>query len=53
MFVFGWCKFKCFVRISHYIDICTVAMNNIRNILAVSPNQIADILHFIACYLNK
>ena len=32
--------------ISHSIDIWTVAIKNIRNIHAVSINQIADILHF-------
>ena len=28
------------------IDICTVANKNIRNMHAVSTNQVADILHF-------
>ena len=32
--------------ISHSIDTCTVAIKNIRNMHAVSINQIADILHF-------
>ena len=32
--------------VSHSIDICTVAIKNIRNMHAVSTNQIADILHF-------
>ena len=31
--------------ISHSIDISTVAIKNIRNMHAVSTNQIADILH--------
>ena len=30
----------------HFHDICTVAIKNIRNMHAVSINQIADILHF-------
>ena len=52
MYVLGWYKFKCFVYptslscVSHSIDICTVAIQNIRNMHAVSTNQIADILHF-------
>ena len=52
MHVLGYYKFKCFVyptslsRVSHSIDICTVAIENIRNMQAVSTNQIADILHF-------
>ena len=29
-----------------FIDICMVAIKNIRNMHAVSTNQIADILHF-------
>ena len=32
--------------VSYSIDICTVAIKNIRNMHAVSTNQIADILHF-------
>ena len=32
--------------ISHSIDICTGAIKNIRNVQAVSTNQITDILHF-------
>ena len=45
-------KFKCFVDpaslscVSHSVDICTVAIKNIRNMYAFSANQIADILHF-------
>ena len=31
---------------SHLIDICTVAIKNIRNMHAVSTNQITDSLHF-------
>ena len=31
---------------SHSIDICTVPIKNIKNMHAVSTNQIADILHF-------
>ena len=52
MYVLGYYKFKCFVYpaslscVSHSIDICTVAIKNIRNMRAVSTNQIADILHF-------
>ena len=30
----------------HSIDICTVVIKNIKNIHAVSTNQIADILHY-------
>ena len=33
-------------RVSNSIDICTVAIKNIRNMHAVSTNQNADILHF-------
>ena len=52
MYVLGLYKFKCFVYpsslpcISHSIDVCTVVNKNIRNMHAVSTNQIADILHF-------
>ena len=52
MSVLGQYKFKCLVHpaslscVSHSIDICTVAIKNIRNMHAVSTNQIADILHF-------
>ena len=52
MYVLGWYKFKCFVYpaslscVSHSIDICTVAIQNIKNMHAVSTNEIADILHF-------
>ena len=52
MYVLGYCKFKCFVYpawlfcVSHSIDICMVAIENIRNMHTVSTNQIADILHF-------
>ena len=49
MHVLGWYKFKCFVYpasiscISNAIDIGTVAIKNIRNMHAVSTNQITDI----------
>ena len=51
MYVLGSCKFKCFLYpasfpVSHSIDICTVAIKNIKNMHAVSTNQLADILHF-------
>ena len=52
MYVLGWYKFNCFVYrtslscVSHSIDICTVPIKNIRNMYAVSTNQVADILHF-------
>ena len=52
MYVLGYYKFKCFVDhtyiscVSHSIDICTVAITNIRNMHAVSTNQIADIFYF-------
>ena len=52
MHVLGKYKFKCFVYpasfscVSHSIDICTVAIKIIRNMHAVSTNQVADILHF-------
>ena len=52
MYVLGYYKFKCFVYpaslscVSHSIDICTVAIKNIRNMHAVSTNQIAVIFHF-------
>ena len=50
MYVLGQDKFKCYLAqlsgVSHSIDICTVAIKNIRNMHAVSTNQIADILHF-------
>ena len=45
-------KFKCFIYptslscVLHIIDICTVAIKNIRKKHAVSTNQVADILHF-------
>ena len=51
MYGLGYYKFQIFVypaslsRVSHPIDICTVAINNIRNMHAVSTNQIADILY--------
>ena len=32
--------------ISHSIDICTVAIENARNMHSFSANQIAEILHF-------
>ena len=32
--------------ISHFIDICTVVIKNIRIMQAASTNQIADISHF-------
>ena len=32
--------------VSHSVDICTVAIKNIRNMHVVSTSQIADILHF-------
>ena len=53
-YILGQCKFKCIVyptRLScnsHSIDICTVAIKNIKNMHAVSTNQIADIL-LIGC----
>ena len=52
VYVLGYYKFKCFVYpaslscVSHAIDICTVAIKNIRNMQAVSTNQITYILHF-------
>ena len=52
MYILGYYKFKCFVYpaslscVSHSIDICTVAIKNIRNMYAVLTSQIADILHF-------
>ena len=51
-YVLGLYKFKYFVWpaslscVSHSVDICTVEIINIRNMAAVSTNQIADILHF-------
>ena len=42
-------QFFCISRpalVSHSIDICTVAIKHIRNVHAVSANQIADVLHF-------
>ena len=36
-------RFSC---VSHSIDVCTVAITNIRNMQAVSNNQTVDILHF-------
>ena len=43
-------QFFCISRLaflrSHSIDICTVAIKSLKNIYAVSTNQIADILHF-------
>ena len=32
--------------VSHSIDICTVAIKNIRHMHAVTSNQIADVVHF-------
>ena len=52
MYSLGQCKLKCCVNpaqlsyVSHSIDICTVAIKNIRNMYAVSTYQLADILHF-------
>ena len=52
MYVLGLYKFKCFVYpvlfscVSYAIDICNVAIENIKNMRAVSTNQIVDILHF-------
>ena len=40
-----------FSCISHSIDICTVAIKNIRNMHAVATNQIADILDFNDSYV--
>ena len=36
----------CISHDSHSIDICTVEIKNIRNMHAISANQIADIFHF-------
>ena len=38
-------QIQMFSCISHSIDICTIAIENIRNMHAVSTDQIADILH--------
>ena len=52
MYVLGYCEFRCFVYptehscVSHSIDISTVSNKNIRNMHAVSINQIAYILLF-------
>ena len=52
MYVSGKYKFKSLAYpaslsyVSHSIDIFTVAIKNIRNMHAVSTNQIADIFHF-------
>ena len=52
MYILGQYKLKCFEYptslscVSHSVDICSVAIQNIRNMHAVSTNQIADILHF-------
>ena len=52
MYALDWYKFKCFAHlallscVSHSIDICTVAIKNIRNMHALSTNQIAGILQF-------
>ena len=32
--------------VSHSVDMCTVAIKNIRNVHAFATNQIAGILHF-------
>ena len=59
MYVLGYYKFNYFVYpaslscVSHSIDICTVAIKNIRNMHAVSTNQIADIFHFNDNILNE
>ena len=51
MYVLCLCELKCFVYpsslpcISHSY-VCTVVNKNIRNMHAVSTNQIEDILHF-------
>ena len=37
--------------VSHSIDICTVAIKNIRNMDAVSTNKIGDIMHFNDSYI--
>ena len=49
MYILGYCKLKCFVYPA--IDICTVVIKNIKNLHAVSTNQIADILHFNDKYI--
>ena len=52
MYVLGEYKFNFFVYptslfyVSRSIDICTVAIKNIKTMHGVSTNQIADILHF-------
>ena len=52
MYVIGQYKFKCFIYpvllacVSHSADISTVAIKNIRNMHAVSTNQIADFFAF-------
>ena len=52
IYVLGQYKLKCFVYLAslscvlHFIDICTVAIKNIRNMHGVSTNQITDLLHF-------
>ena len=40
------------LRAIHSIDICTVKIKNMRNMLAVLTNQIADIWHFNDNKLN-
>ena len=50
MHVLGYFKFKCFSYpallscVSHFIDICTVAIKDIKNMHAVPTIQIANIL---------
>ena len=39
--------------VSHSINIYTIAIKSIRNIHAVSTNQIADILHFGDTSINQ
>ena len=52
IYTLGKYKFSFFVYpaslscVSHSIDICTVAITNIKNMYAVPTNQITDILHF-------
>ena len=52
IYVLGSYEFQCFVYptslscASHFIYICTIAMENIRNIPAISTSQFADVLLF-------
>ena len=58
MYILGYYEFKCFLHpssvfcVSHFFDNGTVAIENIRNMRAISTNKIAGILPFNDKYDN-